>query len=55
MKVVGAMKKDVNFRTHIQFPHVLEIIRAGLRQKQINLKLFTLREILDTYMNNDKN
>jgi hypothetical protein len=48
------MKKDVNFRIHIPFPHVLEIIRAGLRQKQINLKLSTPREILDTYRNNDK-
>jgi hypothetical protein len=48
------MKKDVNFRTHIPFHHVLEITGAGFRQKQTNLKLFTLREILVTYRNNDK-
>jgi hypothetical protein len=46
------MSKDVNSRTHTPYPHVLEIIKAGLRQNKINLKLFILREILVMYGSN---
>jgi hypothetical protein len=48
------MNKDVNSRTHTLYPHVLEIIKAGLRQNKISLKLFTPREILVMYGSNYK-
>jgi hypothetical protein len=53
-RLVGAMKQDVNSRIHIPCPHVLEIIRVGLRQSSISSTLSTLKEILAMYGSNSK-